>query len=318
MSIAIAGSILGAQAIGAGHPERLGLITRTGIVLNLIITGSLLLLGYVFSRSLIGFFTSDPAVIEISQRMLYIILWSTLMFGGATVFSGVMRASGTVLPPTILAISAILLVEVSTACGGRIRSRSRRCSFCRGASIGSSGGGGRSRGSSEQGFHRRDFLSGQFELENRQIFLHVSFGARARERHDFHLREIAKQDLFRVALILHRHQPHGFVGEQVRIRGERPEALVGDLLLAAEGAQIHVVIRFRVEPVLQHRRFHAARSMQRLQCLEAIAIADADLLHLAGVDELFHRVPHFERLLVARTGRVENERVDVVRSQVSQ
>jgi putative MATE family efflux protein len=115
MSIAIAASILGAQAIGAGHTERLGLITRTGIVLNVIITGSLLLLGYLFSRSLIGIFTTDPAVVEISERMLYIILWSTLLFGASTVVSGVMRSSGTVLPPTIMAISAILFVEIPVA-----------------------------------------------------------------------------------------------------------------------------------------------------------------------------------------------------------
>jgi putative MATE family efflux protein len=115
MSIAIAGSILGAQAIGAGHTERLGLITRTGIMLNVVITGGLLLICYLFSRNLIGFFTSDAAVTEISQRMLYIILWSTLLFGASTVFSGVMRASGTVLPPTILSISAILLVEIPVA-----------------------------------------------------------------------------------------------------------------------------------------------------------------------------------------------------------
>jgi putative MATE family efflux protein len=115
MSIAIAASILGAQAIGAGHTERLGLITRTGILLNVIITGGLLLICYLFSRSLIGFFTHDAEVVAISQRMLYIILWSTLLFGASTVFSGVMRASGTVLPPTILAISAILLVEIPVA-----------------------------------------------------------------------------------------------------------------------------------------------------------------------------------------------------------
>jgi len=115
MSIAISASILGAQAIGAGHTERLGLITRTGIILNVLITGSLLLVCYVFSRGLIGFFTTDAAVVEISQRMLYIILWSTLLFGGAAVFSGVMRASGTVLPPVFLAISAIVLVEVPVA-----------------------------------------------------------------------------------------------------------------------------------------------------------------------------------------------------------
>ncbi len=115
MSIAIAASILGAQAIGAGHTDRLGLITRTGILLNVIITGGLLLTCYLFSRHLIGFFTSDATVIGISQRMLYIILWSTLLFGASTVFSGVMRSSGTVLPPTIMSISAILLVEIPVA-----------------------------------------------------------------------------------------------------------------------------------------------------------------------------------------------------------
>ena len=115
MSIAIAASILGAQAIGAGHTERLGLITRTGIILNAIITGSLLLVCYLFSRGLIGFFTTDAAVVEISQRMLYIILWSTLLFGASAVFSGVMRASGTVLPPVLLSMAAIVLVEVPVA-----------------------------------------------------------------------------------------------------------------------------------------------------------------------------------------------------------
>lgn len=115
MSIAIAASILGAQAIGAGHTDRLGLITRTGILLNLAITGSLLLVCYVFSRSLIGFFTHDPAVVEIAQQMLHIILWSALLFGCSAVVSGVMRSSGTVLWPTLLSITAIVIVEVPAA-----------------------------------------------------------------------------------------------------------------------------------------------------------------------------------------------------------
>jgi MATE family, multidrug efflux pump len=115
MSIAIAASILGAQAIGAGHTERLGLITRTGIMLNFAITGSLLAICYLFSRHLIGFFTDDQAVVEIAQRMLHIILWSALLFGASAVVSGVMRSSGTVLAPTLLSISAIALVEVPVA-----------------------------------------------------------------------------------------------------------------------------------------------------------------------------------------------------------
>ncbi|RYG87184.1 MATE family efflux transporter, partial [bacterium] len=115
MSIAIAASILGAQAIGAGHVERLGPITRTGILLNFAITGGLLLLGYLFSRSIIGLFTQDAEVTEIAQRLLHIVLWSTLLFGASAVVSGVMRASGTVMIPTLLSISAIVLVEVPVA-----------------------------------------------------------------------------------------------------------------------------------------------------------------------------------------------------------
>jgi putative MATE family efflux protein len=115
MSIAIAASILGAQAIGAGHPERLGAITRTGILINFAITGTLLLLGYVFARHVISLFTQSPEATAIALRMLYIVLWSTLLFGCSAVVSGVMRSSGTVMVPTILSISAILLVEVPVA-----------------------------------------------------------------------------------------------------------------------------------------------------------------------------------------------------------
>lgn len=117
MSIAIAASILGAQAIGAGHTERLGAITRAGLLINLAVTGSLLLLCYLFSHSIIGLYTDSPEVTRIADSLLRIVLWSTLLFGAAAVVSGVMRSSGAVLVPTALSISCILLVEVPTAFG---------------------------------------------------------------------------------------------------------------------------------------------------------------------------------------------------------
>jgi putative MATE family efflux protein len=115
MSIAIAASILGAQAIGAGHPERLGSITRAGMMINGVITGTLLVLGYVFARPLIGLFTQSPEATQIALHLLYIVLWSVLIFGASAVISGVMRSSGTVIVPTLLSISAILLVEIPAA-----------------------------------------------------------------------------------------------------------------------------------------------------------------------------------------------------------
>jgi putative MATE family efflux protein len=115
MSIAIAASILSAQAIGAGHVERVGSITRAGLMLNLAITGTLLLVCYVLARPLIGLFTASHEATDIALRLLYIVLWSTLLFGASAVLSGVMRGSGTVMVPTLLSISAIVVVEVPVA-----------------------------------------------------------------------------------------------------------------------------------------------------------------------------------------------------------
>ncbi|WP_198969986.1 MATE family efflux transporter [Xylophilus sp. ASV27] len=115
ISIAITASVLGAQSIGAGRPERLGAITRTGLWMNLVLTGSLVLLGYLFSRRLMGFFITSPQVIDLAQGLLHIMLWSSIIFGMASVVAGVMRASGTVLVPTGIAIFCIAAVEVPVA-----------------------------------------------------------------------------------------------------------------------------------------------------------------------------------------------------------
>lgn len=115
LSIAITASILGAQAIGRGHADRLRAITRTGMKMNLVITGVLVVLGYLLSRRIMGLFiTSDP-VIELAQELLHIMLWSSLVFGCASVLSGVMRASGAVLVPTAISIFCILAIEVPSA-----------------------------------------------------------------------------------------------------------------------------------------------------------------------------------------------------------
>ena len=115
LSIAITSSILGAQAIGAGRGESLGQIARTGIVLNLLLTGSLVLLAYLFSRTLIGFFITSTTVIELAQTLLHIMLWSSIVFGMSAVLSGLMRASGSVLVPTLISVFAILAIEVPVA-----------------------------------------------------------------------------------------------------------------------------------------------------------------------------------------------------------
>jgi len=84
-------------------------------MLNVAITGLLVVLALLFSRSVIGWFTSNTEVMSLAQSLLHISLWSSVIFGMASVFSGVMRASGTVMAPTAISIIAIAAVEVPVA-----------------------------------------------------------------------------------------------------------------------------------------------------------------------------------------------------------
>ena len=115
ISIAITVSIFGAQAIGRGDTGGLGAIVRTGQTLNVLLTGGLVVVAYLFSRGLIGLFITSPAVLELALGLLHIVLWSMVVFGAAGVMSSIMRASGTVLMPMALTIFAIFAVEVPAA-----------------------------------------------------------------------------------------------------------------------------------------------------------------------------------------------------------
>ena len=115
LSIAITASILAAQAIGSGATERLDAILKTGLWLNVAITGSFVLLGYALSHALLGLFLTDTAVLRQGEHLLHIMLWSLLLFGFQAVVGGIMRASGDVLVPTAITIFCILVVQMGVA-----------------------------------------------------------------------------------------------------------------------------------------------------------------------------------------------------------
>jgi putative MATE family efflux protein len=107
MSIAIAASILAAQAIGAGRLREVNDVTRVGLAMNFVLTGGLALLVYGFAGPIVSLFITDAAVVALAAGLLHITVWSSLIFGLASVFSGVMRAAGTVLVPTIISLSCL-------------------------------------------------------------------------------------------------------------------------------------------------------------------------------------------------------------------
>jgi putative MATE family efflux protein len=121
LSISIASSIFAAQAIGARQMHEVEHVTRTGLIMNLLVTGSFVLVAYLFSQNLVALFITDPAVVEMTETLLHIVLWAVVLFGLASVFSAVMRASGDVLVPMLLSLGTIVLVEIP---GALILSRS--------------------------------------------------------------------------------------------------------------------------------------------------------------------------------------------------
>ncbi|WP_018782478.1 MATE family efflux transporter [Bacillus sp. 95MFCvi2.1] len=115
VSLGITVSIFAAQSIGANQFDRLQKVVRAGIVMNYIIGGVLIALIYLFSREILSLFLTSPNTIEIAHSLVMITLWSYLIFGHAQIIGATMRASGTVLWPTIIGVVSIWLVEVPVA-----------------------------------------------------------------------------------------------------------------------------------------------------------------------------------------------------------
>ncbi|MBV8792046.1 MAG: MATE family efflux transporter, partial [Pseudolabrys sp.] len=115
ISIGMAASIFGAQSIGAERFDRLRSIARAGVALNWTIGGVLISVVYLFNDKLLGLFITDPSVLRTAHDLLAITLWSIVLYGTSSVLSGLMRSSGAVLWPTMLAIIAVWGAEVPTA-----------------------------------------------------------------------------------------------------------------------------------------------------------------------------------------------------------
>jgi putative MATE family efflux protein len=115
ISIGITASIFGAQSIGAQRSDRLRKIVRAGVTLNYIIGGMLITIVYLLGREILSLFVTDPATLDMARDLLYITLWSYVIFGNTSVLSGMMRSSGSVLWPTAIQICAIWGVEVPIA-----------------------------------------------------------------------------------------------------------------------------------------------------------------------------------------------------------
>jgi putative MATE family efflux protein len=113
MAISAAVSAMAAQAIGANLGDRLGRISRWGVILNLGVTGTLCVLLLLFDRPALELFlgASSPAVDE-ARHIQFLASWSYVIFGVTMVLFGTMRAGGVVWTPLIILSLALYPVRL--------------------------------------------------------------------------------------------------------------------------------------------------------------------------------------------------------------
>jgi Na+-driven multidrug efflux pump len=102
MAIGAGTSAMAAQAIGARLPERIDAISRAGILVNLLMTGSMTAILLLFDRAaLVLFLGPDSPAVPLARHIQLLASWSFILFGVTIVLFGTMRAGGVVWVPLI-------------------------------------------------------------------------------------------------------------------------------------------------------------------------------------------------------------------------
>ncbi len=118
MAIGAACSSMAAQNVGAGLWPRVDATARAGLVVNLALTGALIVSLLLLDRWLLGIFLPEGSPsLEIARQINRIGIWSFLFFGATYVLFGVVRSTGAVVPPLLLLGVALWGVRVPFANG---------------------------------------------------------------------------------------------------------------------------------------------------------------------------------------------------------
>jgi len=116
MAIGSAVSAMVAQNIGAKRWDRVGSITRSGVIINIAITGVMIGLILLVDQPLFALFVgSGSPAIPIARHIQLIGSWSFLLFGVTMVLFSTVRANGAVYAPLIILVLSIFVGRVGFA-----------------------------------------------------------------------------------------------------------------------------------------------------------------------------------------------------------
>ncbi len=116
MAVGAAVSAMAAQNIGAGRWDRIGAITRMGLLNTLAITGAIVLLLLLIDRGALGLFLPNhPETLALARHINLVVSWSFIVFGIMLTFGAVVRANGAVLVPLIIMMVSLVPIRLTFA-----------------------------------------------------------------------------------------------------------------------------------------------------------------------------------------------------------
>lgn len=116
MAIGAAVSAMAAQNIGARRWDRVGDITKFGLIYNVAITGAMVGVVILFDRSVMTLFVAgDSPAIPIARHIQLIASWNFVIFGATMVIFSTVRANGAVMMPLLVLFVAMYPVRIGFA-----------------------------------------------------------------------------------------------------------------------------------------------------------------------------------------------------------
>jgi Na+-driven multidrug efflux pump len=116
MAIGASVSSMAAQNVGANRWDRVEQIARSGVMTALAVAGSCALIIYLLGPlPLYLFLPAGSPTIPIALHINREVLWAFVLFNATFALSGIVRATGAVIPPLIILVIAMWAIRVPFA-----------------------------------------------------------------------------------------------------------------------------------------------------------------------------------------------------------
>jgi putative MATE family efflux protein len=120
MAIGVAVSSMAAQNIGAGRWDRVGAITRSGLIYNTAVTVFVIVAILLFDRPVMALFVGgDSPAIPIARHIQLLASWTFVMFGATMVLFSTVRANGATVPPLLILAFTLFPIRLGFAFGAQ-------------------------------------------------------------------------------------------------------------------------------------------------------------------------------------------------------